>query len=136
MQLKTQLRSVLCYGSLNSIQKLLIPLHMEGELQEETLLFVSGAALSHITYTRRLLLTICGILVFHLLIFYNTCDALTSYFLAVFNSQNEQITRVLAAIAACSAAVQSVIFSTFFGLSILFLRCIDISCCFLWIKTS
>lgn len=113
MQLKTHLWPVLCHGSLNSIQKLLIPLHMEEEMRGEALLFVSAAALLHITYTRRLLLTIYGTLVLHLLIFYNTCNALTSYFLAFFNSQNEQITRVLAAIAACSAAVQSVIFSTF-----------------------
>lgn len=97
---------------------------------------MSVAALSHITYTRRLLLTICGILVLHLLIFDNTCNALTSYFLAVFNSQNEQITRVLTALAACSAAVQSVIFSTFYCLSILSLRYIDISCYFVWIKIS
>lgn len=89
MQLKTQLRPVLCHGSLNSIQKLLIPLHIEGQLQEGVLVFVSAAALLHITYTRRPLLTICGSLVLHLLIFYNTCNALTSYFLAFFNSQIE-----------------------------------------------
>lgn len=55
---------------------------MEGEMRGEALLFVSAAALLHITYTRRLLLTIYGTLVLHLLIFYNTCNALTSYFLA------------------------------------------------------